>query len=134
MPTYVLGLSAYYHDSAAALLLSDLLDKGFGRDAQLKLNEWELRRPMVKFDTEFLLLHARDLLLLGRWSEALAELDSFGQVQPDSPFQTDAQYYRALALYVKGDTEEARKLWLAFAKDYPRHRLTPEARNWAKKP
>ena len=121
-------------DSAAALLLSDLLDKGFGRDAQLKLNEWELRRPMVKFDTEFLLLHARDLLLLGRWSEALAELDSFGQVQPDSPFQTDAQYYRALALYVKGDKEEARKLWLAFAKDYPRHRLTPEARNWAKKP
>ena len=115
-------------------MLNDLLDKGFSREAQLRLNEWELRRPMVKFDTEFLLLHARDLLLLGRWSEALAELDSFQKVQPDSPFQTDTQYYRAIALYIKGDKEEARKLWSAFTKDYPRHRLTPEARNWIKKP
>jgi tetratricopeptide (TPR) repeat protein len=128
------SLSQAAKDSAASLQLNDLLDKGFIREAQLKLNEWELRRPMVKFDTEFLLLHARSLLLLGRWSEALAELDSFGQVQPDSPFQTDAQYYRALALYTKGDKEEARKLWNDFTKDYPRHRLTPEARNWAKKP
>lgn len=128
------SLSQAAKDSAAALMLNDLLDRGFGREAQLKLNEWELRRPMVKFDTEFLLLHARDLLLLGRWSEALAELDSFQKVQPDSPFQTDAQYYRAIALYTKGDKEEARKLWIAFAKDYPRHRLTPESRNWVKKP
>lgn len=121
-------------DSAASLMLNDLLDKGFSREAQLKLNEWELRRPMVKFDTEFLLLRARNLLLLGRWSEALAELDSFQKVQPDSPFQTDAQYYRALALYLKGDKEEAHKLWNAFTKDYPRHHLTPEARHWATKP
>lgn len=121
-------------DSAASIAIRDLLDKGFGKHAAYKLNEWELRRPLAKFDTDFLLLQARVLLILGRWSEAEAELGCFQRVQPDSPFQIDAQYYLARALYEKGDKEAARKIWNNLAKEYPKHPLTPKAREWAQKP
>jgi len=121
-------------DGAASIDIRDLLEKGFAKNAQHKLNEWELRRPMAKFDSDFLLLHARTLLLLGRWSEALCELESFQSVQPDSPFQTDAQYYLARILYEKGNKSEAHKIWTAFVKDYPNHPLAPEAKAWAAKP
>ena len=89
---------------------------------------------MVKFDSDYLLLRARTLLALGRWSEALAELESFQKVQPDSPFQTDAQYYLARILYEKGSKEEARRIWNDFADNYPKHPLAPQAKEWAKKP
>ncbi|MCX6967828.1 MAG: tetratricopeptide repeat protein [Verrucomicrobia bacterium] len=121
-------------DSAASIAIRDLLDRGFSKEAQYKLVEWELRRPMVKFDSDYLLLRARAFMCFGRWSEALAELESFQKVQPDSPFQIDAQYYLARIRYEKGSKEEARKMWTDFAKDYPRHPLTPQAKEWAKKP
>ena len=121
-------------DSAASIAIRDLLEKGFTREAQFKLGEWELRRPMVKFDSDYLLLRARTLLCFGRWSEARSELESFQKVQPDSPLQTDAQYYLARVLYEMGSKEEARKIWKAFATDYPKHPLAPSAREWAKKP
>lgn len=121
-------------DSAASLAVRDLLDRGYPREAQQKLDEWEQRRPMVKFDSDFLLLHARILIAFGRWAEALAELESFQKVQPDSPFQIDAQFYLARLRYEKGEKEEACKLWNAFAKDYPKHPLTPQAKEWAAKP
>ena len=121
-------------DSAASIAIRDLLDKGFSKEAQLKLVDWELRRPMVKFDSDYLLLQARALICFGRWAEAQAELESFQKVQPDSPFQVDAQYYLARSLYEKGSKEEARKIWEAFAKDYPKHPLASLAMDWAKKP
>ena len=121
-------------DSAASLAVRDLLEKGFNKEAQAKLFEWERRRPMVKFDSDYLLLRARTLLALGRWSEALAELESFQKVQPDSPFQTDAQYYLARILYEKGSKEEARRIWNDFADNYPKHPLAPQAKEWAKQP
>ncbi|MDD5350094.1 MAG: tetratricopeptide repeat protein [Chthoniobacteraceae bacterium] len=121
-------------DSAASLAIRDLLERGFPRDAQEKLAEWEQRRPMVKFDGDFLLLRARTLLAFGRWTEALAELESFQKVQTDSPFQTDAQFYIARARYEKGQKEEARALWNAFLKDYPQHPLARQAKEWAAKP
>lgn len=121
-------------DSASSIAVRDLLEKGFNREAQAKLFEWERRRPMVKFDSDYLLLRARTLLALSRWTEALTELESFQKVQPDSAYQTDAQYYMAQILYEKGSKEEARKIWNTFASDYPKHPLTPKAREWAKKP
>jgi len=121
-------------DSAASIAIRDLLDKGFNKDAQTKLTEWELRRPMVKFDSDFLLLRARTLMAFGRWNEAQVELESFQKVQPDSPYQIEAQFQLARILYEKGSKEEARKLWNAFAKDYPKHPLTPQALEWAAKP
>ena len=121
-------------DSAASLAIRDLLDGNFPKEAQQKLAEWEQRRPMVKFDSDFLLLRARTLLAFGRWTEALAELESFQKVQPESPFQTDAQFYLARLRYEKGEKEEAHKLWSDFAKDYPKHPLASQAREWAQKP
>lgn len=121
-------------DSAASIAIRDLLDKGFSQDAQYKLVEWEMRRPMVKFDSDYLLLRARAFMWFGRWNEALAELESFQKVQPDNPFQIDAQFYLARIRYEKGSKEEARKMWNDFAQAYPRHPLASQAREWAKKP
>ena len=53
---------------------------------------------MAKFDGDYLLLRARMLNAFGRWSEALVELDSFKNVQPDSPYEIDADFQRAEAL------------------------------------
>lgn len=121
-------------DSAASLAIRDLLDRGFFRDAAQQLADWEQRRPMAKFDSDFLLLRARTLLALGRWAEAQAELESFQKVQQESPFQTDALFYLGRILFEKGEKEEARKLWNGFLKDYPRHPLARQAREWAAKP
>ena len=80
------------------------------------------------------MLRARAFMWFGRWNEALAELESFQKVQPDNPFQIDAQFYLARIRYEKGSKEEARKMWNDFAQAYPRHPLASQAREWAKKP
>lgn len=121
-------------DNAASLAVRDLLEKGFAREAQEKLLDWERRRPMTKFDSDYLLLRARTWISMGRWREARAELESFQKLQPDHPFQIDARFYQARILFEQGSKEEARKIWNAFANDYPRHPLAKEAANWAKKP
>lgn len=121
-------------DNAASLAIRDLLEKGFAAEAQTKLLEWERRRPMTKFDSDFLLLRARTWIAMGRWREAQTELESFQKIQPDHPFQTDARFYQARVLYEQGAREQARKLWSAFATELPRHPLAKEAKTWAAKP
>ncbi|XHR29257.1 MAG: tetratricopeptide repeat protein [Chthoniobacteraceae bacterium] len=121
-------------DSAASLAIRDLLATGFIREAQAKLLEWERRRPMTKYDSDFLLLRARVWIEMGRWAEAKTELESFQKLQPDHPFQLDAQFYLARILFEQGQKDEARKIWTAFAAAYPRHPLAAEAKTWAAKP
>lgn len=120
-------------DSAASLAIRDLLEKGACRDAETKLLQWERRRPMCKYDSDFLLLRARTWIAMGRWAEARTELESFQKIQPDNPFQLDAKFYQARILFEQGNKDEARKIWTAFASDYPRHPLAAEAAQWAKK-
>jgi tetratricopeptide (TPR) repeat protein len=121
-------------DRALSIAIRDLLENGYRNEAQDKLGEWERKHPMAKFDSDFLLLRARTLMLFGRWHEALVELESFEKVQPDSPFEIDAEFYRARVLYETGNKEEARKIWTAIAKNYPRHELAPQAVEWRAKP
>ncbi len=120
-------------DAAASMAIRDLLEKGACRDAETKLLQWERRRPMCKYDSDFLLQRARTWILQGRWAEARAELESFQKIQPDSPFQLDARFYLARVLFEQGSKDEARAMWQTFAKDYPRHPLAAEAGKWAKK-
>ena len=121
-------------DTAASIAIRDLLEKGCPKDAQARLLEWEMRRPMTKFDSDYLLLRARTLMAFGRWSEAQTELESFQKVQLDSPLQIDAQFHLARVLYEKGSKDEARKLWNTLASSYPKHPLAPQAKEWANKP
>ena len=121
-------------DQAYSMTIQDLIEKGDRDDAAAKLQEWELNHPMAKFATDFLLLRSRVLMLFGRWSEALAELEAFAATHPDSPYQIDADYYRARALYELGNKDDARKIWLKIVKDYPKSELAEPSKQWAAKP
>lgn len=121
-------------DAANSIAVRSFLDQGNLQDAVSKLEAWELHHPMAKFDSDFLLLHARALLELGRWQHAQAELDSFHAIQPDSPYLIDLQFYQARILFEKGDKEKARQLWNELATKYPKHPLATEAKLWAAKP
>jgi tetratricopeptide (TPR) repeat protein len=110
-----------------------MISQGYRQESLAKLSEWELEHPMGKLESDFLLLRARVLMLYGRWNEALQEIDSYRQINPDSPFQIPADFYRARALFELGKKDEARKIWQDIAINYPRHELTPEAEKWALK-
>ncbi|MEI8342364.1 MAG: hypothetical protein WCH43_12630 [Verrucomicrobiota bacterium] len=115
-------------DQAYSITVRNLIAKNLRKEAADKLREWELRHPMAKFDSDFLLLRGRTLNAFGRWNEALAELDSFKKIQHDSPWLIDTDFYRAEALSGLGKKEEAKKIWRGIAKDYPKHELAEQAK------
>jgi TolA-binding protein len=120
-------------DQAYSITIRNLIGKSMRKEAAEKLREWELRHPMAKFDSDFLLLNGRMLIAFGRWNEALTELDSFKKIQSDSPWQVDADFYRAEALSGLGKKDEAKKIWRMIAKDYPKNGLAEKAKkmsNW----
>ena len=121
-------------DRAYSMTIKDLLGRNLRTEAGDKLGEWEMKHPMAKFDSDFLLLRGRMLLAYGRWSEALAELDSFKKVKRDSPYVIDADFYRAQALDGLGKKDEARKIWNEIATDYPKHELAAQCKALASKP
>ena len=89
---------------------------------------------MAKFEGDFLLLRARMLNAFGRWAEALVELDSFKNIQRDTPYEIDADFYRAEALRALGKTDEARKIWKDIVTRYPRHELAAPSKAQLLKP
>ena len=121
-------------DRAFSIAVIEMLLDGQRIEAEDKLLEWEAAHPMVKLDSDFLLLRARTLMAGGRWREALAELDSMLQLQPDSAYQIDINFYRARALYELGQKPEARRIWTEIAKKYPRHDLAAQSSKWAETP
>ncbi|OHE81930.1 MAG: hypothetical protein A2107_13075 [Verrucomicrobia bacterium GWF2_62_7] len=121
-------------DRAFSIAVSEMLLDGQRIEAEDKLLEWEAVHPMVKLDSDFLLLRGRTLMAGGRWREALAELDSMLQLQPDSAYQIDINFHRARALYELGQKPEARRIWTEIAKKYPRHEFAAQSSKWAVTP
>ncbi|MEI8312973.1 MAG: tetratricopeptide repeat protein, partial [Verrucomicrobiota bacterium] len=121
-------------DRAYSIAVEDLLENGLRIEAAEKLRKWELGHPMAKFDSDFLLLRGRMLNAFGRWSEALVELDSFKNVQPDSPYEIDADFQRAEALNSLGKTDEAQNIWKDISTKYPRHELAGPSKARLAKP
>jgi len=121
-------------DRAYSIAVGEMLANGYRAEAEEKMLEWEANHPMAKLDTDFLMLRSRVLMAYGRWREALAELDSLLQLQPDSPYQIDVNFYRARALYELGQKPEARKLWIEIVKKYPKHGLAAQSSKWAETP
>ncbi|MGB8353622.1 MAG: tetratricopeptide repeat protein [Chthoniobacteraceae bacterium] len=121
-------------DQAYSITIKGLIDQGLRREASAQLQEWESKHPMAKLDSDYLLLRGRLLNEFGRWDEALAELDSFKKMQPDSPYCIDADFYRAQAIDGLGRKDEAQKIWNQIAKDYPNHDLAPRSKALAAKP
>lgn len=120
-------------DRAYSITLNDLLERGDIDTAESKLTEWESRHPLAKLDSDFLILRGRVLMELGRWREALVEIESFEKLLPESPFQIDAAFYRARALFELGKKDEARKIWQTIAEKFPQHALAEKSRQWAGK-
>ena len=114
-------------DRSYSITISDMIEQGHRHEAMAKLAEWELEHPMTKFESDFLLLRGRLLMLFGRWNEALQEIESFSQMNPDSPYQIPADFYRARALLELGKHAEAKKIWAEIARKYPKHELAPES-------
>ena len=119
-------------DRAFSITISGLIDQGERKAAEDKLFEWEAEHPMAKYESDFLLLRGRVLMLFGRWNEALQEIESFRTLQGDNPFQILADFYRARALFELGKKDEAKKIWATIAKEYPNHDLAPEAARLAR--
>ena len=120
-------------DRAFSMTLEDLLSRNEVVAAEQKLTEWEARHPMAKLDSDFLIWRGRVLLARGRPREALAEIESFEKLLPESPYQIDADYYRARALFALSRQAEARPIWAAIAKQYPQHPLAGSSLEWATK-
>ncbi|MEI6083410.1 MAG: tetratricopeptide repeat protein [Verrucomicrobiota bacterium] len=120
-------------DRAFSITIRDLLERGDVNIAEDKLQEWEAVHPVGKLASDFLILRGRVLMELGRWREALVEIESFEKLQAESPFQIDADFYRARALFELGKKDEARKIWSEIAMKYPQHALAERSRQWAGK-
>jgi tetratricopeptide (TPR) repeat protein len=114
-------------DRAYAATVSSLISRGLRADAEIQLTQWEKEHPLAKLQSDFLLLRAQVLLMFGRASEALLEIDSFKALNPDSPFQIPADFYRACALADLGQRDAALKIWSFIAARYPKHELAAEA-------
>jgi len=121
-------------DRGYSIAITDLIAQGYRHEAEDKLTEWELEHPMAKFDSDFLLLRGRVLMEFGRWNEALQEIEPFRAMNPDSPYQIPADFYRARALYELGRKDEAQRIWKDIATNYPKHDLAKESAAWAAKP
>jgi TolA-binding protein len=64
----------------------------------------------------------------------LQDLETSLKVRPGSPEEIDVHFWQARALYELGLKEEARKIWNALVKDYPKHERAEAAKLWAEKP
>ena len=120
-------------DRAYSIEINELITDGYRKEAELKLVEWESKHPMAKVDSDFLLLRGRLLMQLGRWKEALMEIESFGKMQPDSPFQIECDFHRARAFFETGQKDEAKKIWTRIATKYPKSEFAQKSRDWAAK-
>ncbi len=121
-------------DEAFALSVSEALANGEREEAQKRLEEWEISHPMAKLNTSFLVLRAQWLIQVGRWREALGELDSFRGFNPESPYLVDADFYRARALWELGNKDQARQIWAEIARQYPKHPLASQSDELARQP
>jgi hypothetical protein len=119
-------------DRAMGMTIERLLAQGDRNSAATKLAEWELVHPLAKYESEFLLLRGRALLLFGRANEAREEFESFRAIRTDAAAQASADFYRAHALSALDRNEEAKKLWADMAANQPNHPLAAEAARLAK--
>ncbi len=115
-------------DRANSITITDLIEGDYRHEAEEKVRAWEIEHPMAKYDSDLLLIRGRVLMLFGRWQEALQEIESFRQMQPDSPYQIPADFYRAQALFQLGKKDDARKIWGDIATKYPKHELASDSR------
>ena len=121
-------------DEAFSLSITEALAHDQREEAEKHLQEWERIHPMAKLGTDFLILRAQWLNKVGRYREALVELESFKGLSPESPYLVDADFYRGIALWETNQKDEARKIWAEIIKKYPKHPLVTRAEELVRQP
>ncbi|MCF7674108.1 MAG: tetratricopeptide repeat protein [Akkermansiaceae bacterium] len=120
-------------DRSHSLAIEDLVAAGQLDAARAKLESWERQRPAARLDGDQLLWRARVMFLAGDWHRALQDLETSLKVRPGSPEEIDVLFWQGRTLYELGRKDEARKVWNALAKDYPKHERAEAAKQWAAK-
>jgi len=121
-------------DRSHSLAIEGLIDGKHLDEARAKLEEWELQHPAARLEGDQLLWRARVLFLAGEWSRALQDLETSLKVRPGSPEEIDVRFWQARALYELGRKDDARNIWNALVKDFPKHERAEAAKQWAAKP
>ena len=121
-------------DRAHSLAIEDLVNGNHLDEARVKLDEWELQRPAAKLESDQLMWRSRVMFLAGEWQRALLDLQTSLKVRPGSPEEIDVRFWQARALFELGRKDEARNIWNALVKDYPKHERAEAAKLWTAKP
>jgi tetratricopeptide (TPR) repeat protein len=121
-------------DRSHSLAIEALVDANHLDEARAKLESWERQRPAAKIDGDQLFWRARVMFLAGDWNRALQDLETSIIVRPGSPEEIDVLFWQARALYELDRKNEARKIWNALIKDYPKHERAESAKSWTEKP
>lgn len=121
-------------DRSHSLAIEELLKTGHLDEARAKLNEWERQRSAAKIEGDQLLWRARVMFQAGDWGRALQDLETSLEVRPGSPEEIEVLFWQGRALYELGRKDEARKIWNALVKDYPKHERAEAAKLWSAKP
>ena len=121
-------------DRAHSLAIEDLVNSNHLDEARAKLDAWELQRPTAKLEADQLLWRARVMFLAGEWQRALQDLQTSLKLRPGSPEEIDVRFWQARTLFELGRKDEARNIWNALVKDYPKHERAEAAKLWTVKP
>lgn len=121
-------------DRSRSLAIEHLVNGQHIREARGKLNEWERLRPMAKLDSDQLLWRARVLMLEENWKRALQDLETSLKIRPGAPEEIELLFWQGRVLYELGRKDEARTIWTALRKDYPKHERAETAKLWMEKP
>lgn len=120
-------------DRSHSLAIEDLINDNHLDEARAKLGEWERQRPMARIEGDQLYWRARVMFLAGEWSRALQDLETSLKIRPGSPEEIDVLFWQGRALFELGRKDEARKIWNALIKDYPKHERAEAAKLWVAK-
>jgi tetratricopeptide (TPR) repeat protein len=120
-------------DRSHSLAIEELVNGNHLDEARAKLESWERQRPAAKIDGDQLLWRARVMFLAGDWNRALQDLETSLKVRPGSPEEIEVLFWQARALYELDRKNEARKIWNALIKDYPKHERAEAAKTWTEK-
>jgi len=121
-------------DRAHSLAIEELVNGNHAEEAYAKLEEWEILHPAARIEGDQLLWRARVNFLTGDWGRALQDLETSLKVRPGSPEEIEVRFWLGRAQFELGHKDEARVIWNALVKDYPKHERAEAAKAWAQKP
>jgi len=121
-------------DRAHSLAIEELVNGNHADEACAKLEEWELQHPVARIEGDQLLWRARVNFLEGDWGRSLQDLETSLKVRPGSPEEIEVRFWLGRTQFELGHKDEARVIWNALVKDYPKHERAEAAKAWAQKP